>query len=54
MIIGTHRRLAKIKKNTSVSCGPAETIETDSKKTLGVLIDDNLCWNEQIDNPANR
>ena len=21
-----------------------------SKKTLGVLIDDNLCWNEQIDN----
>ena len=50
MIIGTRQRLAKIQKNTSVSCGGKLLKQVYSKKTLGVLIDDNLCWNEQIDN----
>ena len=50
MIIGIRQRLAKIQKNTSVSCGGKPLIQVYSKKTLGVLIDDNLCWNEQIDN----
>ena len=50
MIIGTRQRLAKIQENTSVSCGGKLLKQVYSKKTLGVLIDDNLCWNEQIDN----
>jgi hypothetical protein len=50
MIIETRQRLAKIQKNTSVSCGGKLLKQVYSKKTLGVLIDNNLCWNEQIDN----
>jgi hypothetical protein len=50
MIIGTRQRLAKIQENTSVSCGGKLLKQVYSKKTLGILIDDNLCWNEQIDN----
>jgi hypothetical protein len=50
MIIGTRQRLAKIKNNTSVSCGRKLLKQVYSKKTLDELIDDNLCWNEQIDN----
>ena len=50
MIIGTRQRLAKIQENTTVSCGGKLWKQVYSKKTLGVLIDDNLCWNEQIDN----
>jgi hypothetical protein len=50
MIIGTRQRLAKIQKITSVSCWGKLLKQVYSKKTLGVLIDDNLCWNEQIEN----
>jgi hypothetical protein len=42
MIIGTRQRLAKIQKNTSVSCGGKLLKQVYSKTTLGVLIDDNL------------
>ena len=50
MIIGTRQRLAKIQKNTSVSCEGKLLKQVYSKNILGVLIDDNLCWKEQIDN----
>jgi hypothetical protein len=49
MIIGTRQRLAKIKNNISVSCEGKPLKQVYSKTTLGVLIDDNLCWNDQID-----
>jgi hypothetical protein len=35
---------------TVISYGGKLLKQVYSKKTLGVLIDDNLCWNEQIDN----
>jgi hypothetical protein len=31
-------------------CGGKPLKQVYSKNTLGALIDDNLCWNEQIDN----
>ena len=50
MIIGTRERLAKFSKQTNVSIDGKTVKQVYSKKTLGVIIDDKLCWNEQIDN----
>ena len=50
MIIGTHQRLAKVSKEINVSIDGKTVKQVYSKKTLGVIIDDKLCWNEQNDN----
>ena len=50
MIIGTRQRLAKVSKEINASIDGKTVKQVYSKKTLGVIIDDKLCWNEQIDN----
>ena len=50
MIIGTRQRFAKVSIEINVSIDGKTVKQVYSKKTLGVIIDDKLCWNEQIDN----
>ena len=50
MIIGTCQRLAKVSKDINVSIDGKTLKQIYTKKTLGVVIDDKLCWSEQIDN----
>ena len=52
VIIGTCQKLAKVSKEINVSID-GKTVnykQVYCKKTLGVIIDDKLCWNKQIDN----
>ena len=50
MIIGTRQRLANVSKDINVSIDGKTLKQVYTKKTLGVVIDDKLCWSEQIDN----
>ena len=46
MIIATRQRLAKVSKEINVSIDKKTLKQVYSKKILGVIIDDKLCWNE--------
>ena len=51
MIIGSRQRISKIPDDcqTKIEIGCKEVKRVTSTKSLGVIIDDKLCWNEQID-----
>ncbi len=50
MVIGTHQRLRKFSQDTTVSLDGKIIKQVNSKKILGVIIDENLCWDRQIEN----
>ena len=50
MFIGTHQRLRRFSGDTTVSIDGKIIKQVNSKKTLGVIINENLCW----DKHANR
>ena len=50
MLIGTHQRLSKFSCDPNISIGGNKLKRVYVKKSLGILIDGNLCCNEQIDN----
>jgi phage terminase large subunit-like protein len=50
MVIGTHKRLSRFSQDTTVSIDGKVIKQVNSKKTLGVIIDENLCWDKQIEN----
>ena len=50
MIIGTRQRLNNLSQDINVSIDGKVLKEVETKKTLGVLVDEHLCWDKQIDN----
>ena len=50
MVIGTHKRLSRFSQDITVSIDGKVIKQVNSKKTLGVIIDENLCWDNQIEN----
>jgi phage terminase large subunit-like protein len=50
MVIGTHKILSRFSQDTTVSIDGKVTKQVNSNKTLGVIIDENLCWDKQIEN----
>jgi hypothetical protein len=50
MIIGSKQRLANIINDPQIELGEATIKRVNKSKTLGVVIDDHLTWNTQIDN----
>jgi hypothetical protein len=55
MIIGTFQRFRTFQRNNlsqdiNVSIDGKVLKEVETKKTLGVLVDEYLCWDKQIDN----
>jgi hypothetical protein len=50
MVIGTHKRLSRFSQDINVSIDGKVIKQVNSKKTLGVIIDENLCWDKQIEN----
>jgi hypothetical protein len=48
MIIGTRQRLNNLSQDINVSINGKLFKEVDTKKTLGVLVDEDLCWDKQI------
>ena len=51
MIIGSLQRITKITDdcNIKIDIGGKDVKRVTSTKSLGVIIDDNLCWKEQVD-----
>ena len=51
MIIGSKRRISKITDECQIKIdiGGKDVKQVTSAKGLGVIIDDSLCWKEQID-----
>ena len=50
MLIDSRQRLLNAAENCQkIEIGGTEIKQISSTKSLGVLIDENLCWNEQID-----
>ena len=49
-IIGTRQRLNNLSQDINVSIDGKVLKEVETKKTLGVLADEHLCWDKQIDN----
>ena len=49
MIIGSRQRLAKIADDVKVDVGGKDVQRVTSTKSLRVIIDDTICWTEQID-----
>ena len=54
MIIGSKQRLANIINDPQIELGEATIKQVNKSKTLGVVIDDHLTWNTQIDNIAKK
>ena len=50
MIIRTRQRLKNLSQDINVSIDGKVLKEIETKKSLGVLIDEHLCWDKQIDN----
>ena len=50
MIIGTRQKLNHLSHDMEVHIGEKKLKQVTSKKDLGVTIDDQLSWEEQIDN----
>jgi hypothetical protein len=50
MIIGSKQHLANIINDPQIELGEATIKRVNKSKTLGVVIDDHLTWNTQIDN----
>ena len=50
MIIGTRQRLKNLSQDINVSIDGKVLKEIETKKSLGVLIGEHLCWDKQIDN----
>ena len=50
MIIGTRQRLNNLSQDINVTIDGKILKEVETKKTLGVLVDEHLCWDKQIDN----
>jgi hypothetical protein len=50
MIIGTRQKLNNLSQDINVSIDGKILKEVETKNTLGVLVDEHLCWDKQIDN----
>ena len=50
IIIKTRRKLNNLSQDIKVSIDGKVLKEVETKKFLGVLIDEHLCWDKQIDN----
>ena len=50
MIIGTRQRLNNLSQDINVSINGKVLREVETKNTFGVLVDEHLCWDKQIDN----
>ena len=50
MIIGTRQKLNHLSHDMEVHIGEKKLKQVTSKKVLGVTIDDQLSWEEQVDN----
>ena len=50
MIIRTRQRLKNLSQDINISIDGKVLKEIETKKSLGVLIDELLCWGKQIDN----
>jgi hypothetical protein len=50
MIIGSRQRLNNLSQDINDSIDGKVLKEVETKKTLGVLVDEHLCWDKQIDN----
>jgi hypothetical protein len=48
MVIGTHKRLSRFSQDITVSVDGKVIKQVNSKKTLGVIINENLCWDKQL------
>ena len=49
MIIGSRRNLGKIEKDPIIKIGSETVNRVHTSKSLGVIIDDKLKWENQID-----
>ena len=49
MTIGPRRNLGKIKKDPKIKIGSETVNRVHTSKSLGVIIDDKLKWENQID-----
>ena len=54
MIIGSRHNLGKIKKDPTVKIGSETVNRVHTSKSLGVIIDDNLKWENQIDSMSKK
>ncbi len=54
MVIGTNQRLRRFSQDTTVSIDGKIIKQVYSKKTLGVIIDENLCWDKQMENVSKK
>lgn len=50
MLIGTRQKLKNILEDPKVGIGDNGLKRVTATNSLGVLIDENLCWDEQVDN----
>ncbi len=50
IVIGTHQRLQNQTEQLSISIGDENVSLVNTIKYLGVKIDDNLSWNQHINN----
>jgi hypothetical protein len=49
MIIGTRQKFKNFSSDMNINIGGKNLIQVVSKKVLGIIIDDQLRWDEQID-----
>ena len=54
MIIGTRQKLKNFSSEMNINTGGKNLTQVVSKKILGIIIDDQLRWDEQIDNISNK
>ena len=50
MVIGSRQRLSKISNELEIHVGETTIKRVSYAKTLGIVIDDHLTWERQIDN----
>ena len=54
MIIGTRQKFKNFSSQMNINIGGKNLTQVVSKKVLGIIIDDQLRWDEQIDNISNK
>ena len=54
MIIGSHQRLRSIETETAIYLGANKIKRVKSTKSLGLMLDESLSWNEQINALSNK
>ena len=54
MIIGTRQKLKNFSSEMNINISGKNLTQVVSKKVLGIIIDDQLRWDEQIDNISNK